>query len=277
MVMYREFLPHTALQDSVKRFWTLERDYSPANPTDEIVPDACVELIFNFGSAYVLDMGGLRRQLPPVYVVGLQDRPMILRSSGVVRLVAARFYAWGLLPYLDIDAAPGSASAVVLDDDWRALADRLRVEVLADRYDRAVERLEDFLLARRLTMLYEPRQVPSAASLLYRMRGQLKLTEMAAAWGLMRLPFSVLSHDLRFEKIRERLMADPDASLTDLAHEFGFTDQSHLINDFKTFSGRTPGDFAAAMRAFRSVLHDHEHVVFLQSPPSLPDYTPTVG
>lgn len=276
MVMYREFLPHSALQDSVKRFWTLERDYTPANPTDEIVPDACVELIFNFGSAYVLDMGGLRRQLPPVYVVGLQDRPMILRSSGVVRLVAARFYAWGLLPYLDIDAAPGSTSAVVLDADWHALADRLRVEVLADRYDRAVEQLEEFLLARRMTMLYEPRQVPSAATLLYRMRGQLRLAELAATWGLMRFPLRTLSPDSRFEKIRERLMADPDASLSDLAREFGFTDQAHLVNDFKTFSGKTPGDFAVSMRAFRSALRDHQHVVFLQSPP-MPDYTPTVG
>ncbi len=249
MVMYREFVPQSALQDAVRCFWTLEREHTLDHPTDEIVPDSGVELIFNFGSAYVLDMGGLRRQLPPVYLVGLQDRPMILRSSGVVRLVAARFYAWGLLPFLDIDAAPGSASAVVLDADWQALVERLRAEVLADRYDRAVEQLEAFLLARR-------QSGQAATGLHSRLRG-----------------VSQRRRQPRFEKVRERLMADPDVCLSDLTREFGFADRAQLVDGFRAFSGRTPDDFAAAMRAFRSTLRDHEHVVFLQSPP-LPDYAP---
>ncbi len=59
-------------------------------------------------------------------------------------------------------------------------------------------------------------------------------------------------------------MFDPDTSLTDLAYDFGYTDQAHFIRDFKEFADRTPGAFAAEMRALQSVFRDHEHVVFLQ-------------
>ena len=251
MVTYREFRPHAALHDSVKCFWVLERDYTPMRPTDELTADACVELVFNFGSPYVLERGGLRRQLPSVYVVGPQAQAMTLHSSGVVRLVSARFYAWGLLPFLDIDAGQGSASALALDDGWRALSDRLRGVALAGEYDRAVALLEDFLMGRRQTMLYGPQ------------RSSRPLGELTRA--ALKLP----ARGLRLGQIRERLMADPDASLSALAREFGFADSAHLINDFRTFSGQTPADFAASMRAFQSALRDHENVVFLQPLPAL--------
>lgn len=34
-----------------------------------------------------------------------------------------------------------------------------------------------------------------------------------------------------------------DISLTELAHDFGYSDQSHLIHDFRSMTGQTPGQF----------------------------------
>ena len=42
------------------------------------------------------------------------------------------------------------------------------------------------------------------------------------------------------------LDAGYDGSLTDLAHEFGWYDQSHFVRDFVALVGRTPGDYRAA-------------------------------
>ena len=46
----------------------------------------------------------------------------------------------------------------------------------------------------------------------------------------------------------ERLTAEPDASLADLAAEAGFADQSHLTRVFHRLAGTTPGAFQAALR-----------------------------
>src|SRR5262245_6865076 len=42
-----------------------------------------------------------------------------------------------------------------------------------------------------------------------------------------------------FNAIRNRLIIDLDANLTDLDYEFGYNDQAHFINDFKAFADFT--------------------------------------
>ena len=53
---------------------------------------------------------------------------------------------------------------------------------------------------------------------------------------------------LRVALVCERLVADPDAGLADLAADAGFADQSHLTRVFRRLTGTTPGAFQAAQR-----------------------------
>ena len=71
---YQEFIPHSTLRDSVKRFWILEKEYTAEDSIEEVTPDACVELILNFGSPYVQVDGARERELPNVSIFGLQSR-----------------------------------------------------------------------------------------------------------------------------------------------------------------------------------------------------------
>ena len=81
-----------------------------------------------------------------------------------------------------------------------------------------------------------------------------------------------LARTIRFEAIRERLMFDANANLTDLAYEFGHTDQAHFIKDFKAFTDKTPSEFINELRGFQEMFRNNENVVFLQSLPTMPDY-----
>ena len=63
---YQEFIPHSTLQDSVKRFWILEKEYTAEDEIEEVTPDARVELILNFGSTYSVISGSAKRGLPNV-------------------------------------------------------------------------------------------------------------------------------------------------------------------------------------------------------------------
>jgi AraC-like DNA-binding protein len=82
----------------------------------------------------------------------------------------------------------------------------------------------------------------------------------------------VLGRAIRFESLRERLMFDPNANLTDLAYEFGYADQAHFIKDFKALTDKTPVEFALEMQQLKNIFCENENGVFLQSPPTMPDY-----
>ena len=58
---YQEFIPHSTLQDSVKRFWILEKEYTAEDGIEEVTPDAYVELILNVGSTLI---GSTVAQIP---------------------------------------------------------------------------------------------------------------------------------------------------------------------------------------------------------------------
>src|SRR5262245_3334184 len=88
-VMYHEYQPHPVLQDTVKCFWTHEATYS-ADQLQPITPDGCVELIFNFGSPYLLCTTTPPRVLPAAVLVGFQKKTLPIRVAGTVKVVAAR-------------------------------------------------------------------------------------------------------------------------------------------------------------------------------------------
>jgi AraC-like DNA-binding protein len=284
-IKYKEFIPHTVLQDDIKRFWILEKEYTPEVPTEEVTPDACIELILNFGSAYVQISGAAPRQLPEVCLFGLQSSPLLFQASGVVKIVAARFFAWGTLSFLKHKVQPGGTEDVELDQAWRGVISKMRAKVHSDEYQKAVEEFEDFLVGQRLNALFGPRQVRAAAKLLYHTKGQFRVAELADRLNLSARQLErqfdeatgvspkTLARTIRFDAIRNRLMFQPEANLTELAYEFGYSDQAHFIHDFKAFTNKTPSEFAAEMLKLQEIFHDRRNVVFLQSPPTALDYS----
>jgi AraC-like DNA-binding protein len=69
---------------------------------------------------------------------------------------------------------------------------------------------------------------------------------------------------MRFEQVRNRLWHFPDSILAGLAHEMGYSDQSHLSREFKRYSGTTPAAFARkAKKGKQTVTGDF--VAFVQA------------
>src|SRR5215475_5497681 len=97
---YQEFIPHSTLQDSVKRLWILEKEYTAEEGIEEVTPDACVELILHFGNPYLVISGSAKRKLPNVCLVGLLTKPLRLKAEVMGKIVAVRFFAWGALAFL---------------------------------------------------------------------------------------------------------------------------------------------------------------------------------
>jgi len=274
---YQEYLPHSSLRDYVKCFWILEHEYTPDKNKENVIPDACIELIFNFGAPYVFNPEGLPdREMPKAFLVGLQKKPLLFTCDGTVRIVATRFFSWGALPFISKQAHTPNSLSMNPGYDWRLLASKLEPQVLSGDYDGAVARVEDFLISRILAEAIDLKTMKIASRLLYQKKGQFRVAELADYCNLSTRQLErrfqdatgvspkAVARAIRFDEIRSRLMFEPESNLTDLAYEFGYTDQAHFIRDFKEFAEKTPGEFASEMRGLQSIFHDHENVVFLQ-------------
>ena len=47
-MFYREYQPWPALADFVKCFWLMEATHNPFQGKEALIPDGCIELIFNY-------------------------------------------------------------------------------------------------------------------------------------------------------------------------------------------------------------------------------------
>ncbi len=276
--MYHEHPPHPILQDAVKCFWVHEGSYS-VDQVQDITPDGCVELIFNFGSPYLLGTATPPRELPAAILVGFQKQTLPVRVDGTVKVVAGRLFAWRALALLESEVCAHTNSVTAVGPGWDGLVQRLESQVTRGRYEEAWTTLQDFLIPRALLRAYDLRLVQAAARLLYHTRGQCRIEDLAnlCHTSVRQLQRSFqravgtspkfFARTLRFEQAQRRLMLAPEADLTRLAHECGYFDQAHFIKEFRAFTGKTPSEYARQMRDLQERLRSQD-VVFLQSQPS---------
>jgi AraC-like DNA-binding protein len=274
-VKYHEHTPHPILRDTVKCFWTHEGTYS-ADKDQAITPDGCVELIFNFGSPYVLLTTTPPCVLPAAIIVGFQKKTIPIRVDGTVKVVAARLFAWGALALLQDEISTLTGAVTALGAGWHTLAQRLESLVSHGRYEEASATLQRFLIPKALSRIYDWKLLHTAAKLLYHTKGQCRIEELAeychaSVRQLERrfqravgVPPKFFARTLRFEQAQRHLMFDPETDLTALAHQCGYFDQAHFIKEFRAFTGTTPSEYAQQMKELQHVLKSKD-VVFLQS------------
>jgi AraC-like DNA-binding protein len=276
-VKYHEYTPHQFLEDTVKCFWIHEGTY-PSESKQDITPDGCVELIFNFGSPYRLLTTEPPAALPPAILVGFQDKTLPILLHGTVQVVAARLFAWGAMALLQDNVDSLTNEVTALGVHWDTLIESLKSRVTAGEYEQAAKALEEFLLQQALLRKYDLKLMQTAAKMLHHTKGECRIADLAdycqvsvrqLERGFRRVIGTspkVFARTVRFEQAQRRLMFDPDADLTQLAYECGYFDQAHFIKDFKAFAGKTPSEHARQMRVMQEVWKCKD-VVFLQSPP----------
>jgi AraC-like DNA-binding protein len=272
---YQERKPHPILEDTVRCFWTHEGTYSP-DTTQSITPDGCVELIFNFGSPYRVLTATPPRELPAAVLVGFQEKTLPISVDGTVKVVAARFFAWGALALLADEIQARFGEVTNLSTGWDTLAERLREDVSHGRYDEARSALEEFLIRKALVRSYDPKLVRSAAKFLYHTKGKCRIEELAdtchASVRQIQRGFQqvvgtspkLFARIVRFEQAQRQLMTNPETDLTGLGYECGYFDQAHFIKEFRAFTAKTPSEYAREMRHLQDFLKSDE-VVFLKS------------
>jgi AraC-like DNA-binding protein len=233
-VPHLEFAVSPSLSDAVHGIWYHEHTGAF---TQTLLPDAFVELCVQVGDATLEG-----RALGGVYVVGLQDAPLSLRSERGVRVLGVRLYAWAALRVLGATA------------DWQALETNVGACVARGDPAAGAAMLETWLQprvavldanARAARLLYDAFEPPRVAALA-NVLGVSERTLERAIRGGAGVPPKRLARLVRFGRAVWRLFDAPStSSLTELAFELGYADQAHFIREFRAFANVTPGEFVS--------------------------------
>lgn len=272
-MLHRELEPPEALRDAIKCFWYNRRDFGETPSSFEVMPDGYAEIIFYFGGPCSIACNGVSRTLPSPFIMGLLNQPVQLTASGRFEIIGVRCFPWTVFDLLGLP--PGKDEVRIFDHPIARLQPSLDKWIRAGRADEALAQVMRYFLNARSPAAAD--STLSKAGLAMRAaNGTMPVGLVAeAAHATVRTlerkfrrssgrTVKDVSGLMRFEQVRNRLWRHPDSSLATLAHELGYTDQSHLSREFKRYSGVTPAAFARKVKSGELVVSS-DIVAFVQS------------
>lgn len=197
---------------------------------------------------------------PRVVIVGLQTyRRVRLRMTGTVESFAIFFQPAGMhslfsLPMHELTNADYDARAVL--GPW---VDELEQQLSESRSFEGRVQIADTFFLRRCSTLPSPDAIATAAmTVLYR-QGSVQVPHLARRAGMsarqferrftreIGLPPKIYARICRFESALESKALATADSWTNVAHRLGYFDQTHMVKDFKEFSGEVPTSLLARL------------------------------
>ncbi|GAB3958949.1 hypothetical protein GCM10028805_54120 [Spirosoma harenae] len=271
-MQHQEFDSPDELRDTIKCFWYNKRDFEEHQSSFEVVPDGYTELIFYFGNLFSHSYHGGLQPLPSPFMMGLLNQPVHFFTTGRLEIIGIRCFPWTVFDLLGL---PSDKNEVrIIEHPIVQLQSELTERVRIGKVDEALALVKQYFLNVRSqiatdSMLFKAGVAMQAAA------GTMPVSQVAAAaHATVRTlerkfkqssGYSVkdVSGLMRFEQVRNRLWLDPEVNLAGLAHDMGYTDQSHLSREFKRYSGTSPSAFARKAKKGRVIVRP-DFVVFIQ-------------
>ena len=249
---------HPALKPYIHSYHEFDSKQLLANDNSKkLIPDGYIEVWFQFGTLAEISIDQVYYQMPKQFVWGQTESYSRVLVNGTNRIIAVRLYPWAARTLFKLPSVELSNCYIDLEDLNKDLSKCLE-DALGQSHSFEQRRsvLEHYLLQliTSLPPFYHP-VVAQAFALIVQHKGIVKVQDLANHLKVSRQHLNRLVREeigLSVKKlamvIRIRACVDaqfelPLASLTQLAHQFDFFDQSHFIRDFKWVTGTSPKDF----------------------------------
>jgi AraC-like DNA-binding protein len=268
-----EFEAPDELRDAIKCFWYNREDFGEQGSRFEVVPDGYAEIIFHFGSGCdVMHKEGLQ-PLPSPFMMGLLDQPVLFYLKDRFEVIGIRCFPWTVFDLLKLPS--GKDGVRIFDHPIARLQSSLSNSIQAGRIEQAIDQVKQYFLDAHSRIAVDS-MLFKAGVAMRKANGTLPVRGVAAeAHATVRTlerkfkqssghTIKDVSALMRFEQVRNRLWMNPEANIAGVAHELGYTDQSHLTREFKRYSGTTPAAFARKAKKRKQAMSD-DFVAFVQS------------
>jgi AraC-like DNA-binding protein len=272
-MIHQEFESPEELRDSIKCFWYNRNDLGELESTFEVMPDGYAEIIFHFGSGCSIFHNGIFESLPSPFIMGLLNKPAIFSAKNSLEIIGIRCFPWTVFDLLGLQS--GKKGVQLFEHPIARLQITLQEFVNNGKIENAIALVKQYFVDLQLPNVNNE-LLSKAGTALRNNNGTISVNQIAAkahttVRTLERNFKQSSGHTvkdvaglMRFEQARNQLWLYPDSNLAGLAHELGYTDQSHLSREFKRYSGTTPSAFARKGKKEKLAL-GKDFVAFVQS------------
>ena len=243
--------PSVLLAPYVRQYWFLSME-NVEQGTQRLIPFGCVSLIFHRVQESDSLINGM---LPESCLFGQSTAYLNLVYSGTIHFISVVFQPAGASAFFKTplkELYNQHISIRALEDPPLAELEK-RLMDISDN-ERCVRLIEEFLL-KRMGQLEENKYKRWGAVMESIHRRPSDIPTLAQTACLSYKQFKRVFKDYiginpkdflrisRFQKASHQLQIQAQTTLTQIADECGYYDISHLIKEFKEFSGYTPGEF----------------------------------
>jgi AraC-like DNA-binding protein len=240
---------------------------APRQPRVVVPPMPSAHLMINLGMPVRLRDSD--PAMPPAafadgWLMGVWSRRLEIEYGSTVRVVGVHFKPWGVAPFIRLPLSELRDRWVPMDAVWHESLDRMRNRLAdASSVDATLSLVERELM-RQLGAI-PPNGfglVRNAAASIEETWGSTPVASLADLAGVSgnRLASLFTSHVgvtpkrlariYRFARVILTVDAAHPVEWAALAQAAGYFDQSHLINEFKDFTGHTPTGYLDLRRRF---------------------------
>ena len=263
--------PPTGLSPVVKTVWFARGTRADFDHAEPIVPDGCVELVFNFADAFEqVDDTGVRHRQPRDLLVGPTMQPTTAVPTGHVDLLGLRLW-------------PGRTSSFLRTPMWRLTDQLISMSSVLSGTDRLLDDLCEERIDRRLAHLAAaftararaPQSRASSGALKQSLttieahRGAVTVQTLSKMTGVSRrhlerqfrdevgLGAKHVARIARVHHALEVMRTHPSFNGADIAACCGYTDQAHLIRECRALTGETPSRLATTETTLATMMRHH--------------------
>ena len=243
----------------VKCYYIYESDiHTPFE--DTVFPSGCIEIIFNLGTGHwQTAVDNTFVTTPPIELWGQIIRPLPIKSIGKNTMLGIRFYPHAAAVFLrekvDLFNNQVFNFSDLSDNTVNTLYERLQETA---GWHTRIALVEEFLLQRLSLAAPKFSKMVVVSDIMNEIRQYDffdNINNVAGRYGITSrylqkifLQYTGLTPKL-FSKINRfqhslQLVMKKEASLTSIAYDCGYFDQSHFIREFKSFTGYTPSGYA---------------------------------
>lgn len=259
--------PNPSLSPYIRYYWILQDDALCA-VTERTLPVGCMQLVFHRGQRLLMT-NELQLQ-PSSFISGQSIGYADVQSTGRLEMIVVVFQPQVAKAFLRIPSYHFHGQHVSTDDlediELSDLAKQVSdasgcgacIQLIEEFLFRRLHSFTDFHLKRIVAVLHEIDSCP-----------QIQLSRLADVACLSSKQLGRVFADyigatpkefiriVRMQRALSMLQQDARVSFAQIAYECGFADQSHMIKEFKLFSGYTPVEYLSVCAPYSDYFSDH--------------------